>query len=38
MAVFYVDTSAALNRYKTEKGSDVVEALFDGLRKPGLMA
>jgi predicted nucleic acid-binding protein len=32
MAVFYLDTSAALKRYKTEKGTDVVNELYQGPR------
>lgn len=37
MAVFYVDSSAAVKRYKTEKGSDVVDALYEGGRTRTLM-
>jgi hypothetical protein len=29
MAVFYLDTSAVLKRYRTEKGTDVVDALYE---------
>jgi predicted nucleic acid-binding protein len=29
MAVYYLDTSAVLKRYRTEKGTDVVERLYD---------
>lgn len=38
MAVYYVDTSAALKRYRTEKGTDVVDALYESISKPvGIM-
>jgi predicted nucleic acid-binding protein len=30
MAVFYLDTSAVLKRYRTEKGTDVVTQLYEG--------
>jgi predicted nucleic acid-binding protein len=29
MAIFYLDTSAILKRYRTEKGTDVVDELYD---------
>jgi len=29
MAVYYLDTSALLKRYRTEKGTDVVDALYE---------
>ncbi len=31
MAIYYLDTSALIKRYRTETGSDVVEELFEGL-------
>ena len=34
MAVYYLDTSAILKRYRTEKGTDVVDALYESTR-PG---
>ncbi|MGH9255891.1 MAG: type II toxin-antitoxin system VapC family toxin [Vicinamibacterales bacterium] len=36
MAVFYLDSSAVLKRYRTEKGTDVVDALYESVpeRKP----
>lgn len=30
MAVFYLDTSAVLKRYRTEKGTDIVTQLYEG--------
>ena len=32
MAVYYLDTSAILKRYRTEKGTDVVDALYEATR------
>lgn len=32
MAVYYLDTSAILKRYRTEKGTDVVDALFESMK------
>ncbi len=32
MAVYYLDTSAILKRFKTEKGTDVVDALYAGVK------
>jgi predicted nucleic acid-binding protein len=32
MAVYYLDTSAILKRYRTEKGTDVVDALYDSVK------
>jgi hypothetical protein len=32
MAVYYLETSALVKRYKTEKGSDVIEELFNGTK------
>jgi predicted nucleic acid-binding protein len=29
MAIFYLDTSALLKRYRTEKGSDIVDEIYD---------
>ena len=34
MPLYYLDTSALLKRYKTEKGTPVIDALFSS-RKPG---
>ena len=34
MAVFYLDTSAVLKRYRTEKGTDVVDHLYANKRRP----
>ena len=31
MAVFYLDTSALVKRYKTEEGSDIIDYLYDNL-------
>jgi len=31
MAIFYLDTSALVKRYKTEEGSEMVEDLYDNL-------
>jgi uncharacterized protein len=31
MAIFYLDTSAILKRYRTEKGTDVVTELYEQL-------
>lgn len=31
MAVIYLDTSAIVKRYRTEKGTDVVEELYERL-------
>ena len=33
MAVFYLDTSALVKRYKTEEGSDIIDYLYDNLPK-----
>ena len=30
MAVFYLDASAVLKRYRTEKGTEVVDDIYDG--------
>ena len=29
MAVYYLETSALLKRYRTEKGTDLLDELFD---------
>jgi hypothetical protein len=34
MPLYYLDTSALLKRYKTEKGTAVIDELFSS-RKPG---
>ena len=31
MAIFYLDTSALVKRYKTEEGSEMVDDLYDNL-------
>jgi len=31
MAIFYLDTSALVKRYKTEEGSEMVDNLYDNL-------
>ena len=33
MPLFYLDTFALLKRYKTEKGTDVIDALFSGRKE-----
>ncbi len=33
MPIYYLDTSAVLKRHRTEKGSDVVAELYEGLAK-----
>ena len=33
MPVFYLDTAALLKRYRTEKGTEVVAALFSDRRE-----
>jgi predicted nucleic acid-binding protein len=37
MAVFYLDTSAVLKRYKTEKGTLVVDSLYQSVERPVLV-
>jgi predicted nucleic acid-binding protein len=34
MAVFYLDASAVLKRYRTEKGTDVIDALYESVKRP----
>jgi len=38
MAVFYLDTSALVKRYKTEEGSDIIDYLYDNLPKEHSLA
>lgn len=37
MPVFYLDTSAVLKRYRTEAGTDVVDAIYDERHSPNII-
>lgn len=37
MPVFYLDTSAVLKRYRTEKGTDVVDMIYDERHSPNIV-
>ena len=37
MPVFYLDTSAVLKRYRTETGTDVVDAIYDERHTPSVI-